>query len=50
MGQGFDYWFGLPFSHDMRMTVARDDGLHSAAYYNAEARILGRPADAERRQ
>ena len=22
MAQGFDVWFGLPFSHDMRMTVA----------------------------
>ena len=26
MAQGFDYWFGLPFSHDMRMTVPRDKG------------------------
>jgi len=33
MNQGFDYWFGLPYSHDMRMTAAREDGLHSAAYY-----------------
>jgi len=31
--QGFDSWFGLPFSHDMRMTAARDQGLRSAAYY-----------------
>ena len=31
--QGFDYWFGLPYSHDMRMTAPREDGLHSAAYY-----------------
>src|SRR5579862_7168217 len=34
MAQGFDYWFGLPYSHDMRMTAARDDGYKSAAYYN----------------
>jgi arylsulfatase A-like enzyme len=34
MNQGFDYWFGLPFSHDMRMTAPREDGLHSAAYYD----------------
>jgi arylsulfatase A-like enzyme len=32
--QGFDYWFGLPFSHDMRMTVPRDKGLQTAAYYD----------------
>jgi len=34
MAQGFDYWFGLPYSHDMRMTVARDKGLQTDAYYN----------------
>jgi arylsulfatase A-like enzyme len=34
MAQGFDYWFGLPYSHDMRMTAPRDDGYKSAAYYN----------------
>jgi arylsulfatase A len=34
MAQGFDYWFGLPFSHDMRMTVPRDQGLKTAAFYN----------------
>ena len=34
MAQGFDYWFGLPFSHDMRMTVPRDKGLNTSAYYN----------------
>jgi arylsulfatase A len=33
MRQGFDYWFGLPFSHDMRMTVPRDDGYRTRAYY-----------------
>ena len=30
---GFDYWFGLPYSHDMRMTVPRDDGFSTRAYY-----------------
>jgi arylsulfatase A-like enzyme len=34
MTQGFDSWFGLPFSHDMRMTAPREDGLKSAAYYD----------------
>jgi arylsulfatase A-like enzyme len=34
MNQGFDYWFGLPFSHDMRMTAPREKGLQSAAYYD----------------
>ncbi len=34
IAQGFDYWFGLPYSHDMRMTAPRDNGLKSAAYYN----------------
>jgi arylsulfatase A-like enzyme len=34
MRQGFDSWFGLPFSHDMRMTVPRDQGLQTSAYYN----------------
>jgi arylsulfatase A len=32
--QGFDYWFGLPYSHDMRMTVPRDNGYQTAAYYD----------------
>jgi arylsulfatase A len=34
MQQGFDSWFGLPFSHDMRMTVPRDNGVRTAAYYS----------------
>ena len=33
MQQGFDSWFGLPYSHDMRMTALRDKGLQSTAYY-----------------
>ncbi|HEX7140014.1 MAG TPA: sulfatase, partial [Vicinamibacterales bacterium] len=33
MHQGFDTWFGLPFSHDMRMTAPRENGLQSRAYY-----------------
>jgi arylsulfatase A len=31
---GFDSWFGLPFSHDMRMTVPRDKGFDTEAYYD----------------
>jgi arylsulfatase A len=34
MRQGFDSWFGLPYSHDMRMTVPRPDGYKTAAYYD----------------
>jgi len=34
MAQGFDSWFGLPYSHDMRMTVPRDKGLQTDAYYH----------------
>jgi arylsulfatase A len=34
MNQGFDEWFGLPYSHDMRMTVARDNGYDTKAYYD----------------
>jgi len=34
MNQGFDYWFGLPYSHDMRMTAPRDNGYQSSAYFN----------------
>jgi arylsulfatase A len=34
MRQGFDAWFGLPFSHDMKMTVARDNDYATAAYYD----------------
>ena len=34
MRQGFDSWFGLPFSHDMRMTVPVTNGLKTAAYYD----------------
>jgi uncharacterized sulfatase len=30
---GFDWWFGLPFSHDMRMMVPRDNGYRTTAYY-----------------
>ncbi|MGH9661065.1 MAG: sulfatase family protein [Bryobacteraceae bacterium] len=34
MHQGFDSWFGLPFSHDMRMTAPRDKGFQTAAFYS----------------
>jgi arylsulfatase A-like enzyme len=33
MRQGFDSWLGLPFSHDMRMTVPRDRAYQTTAYY-----------------
>jgi len=36
MRHGFDSWFGLPFSHDMRMTVPRDQGFQTRAYYDAK--------------
>ena len=32
MRQGFDSWFGLPFSHDMRMLVPRDKGILTDAF------------------
>jgi arylsulfatase A len=34
MRQGFDSWYGVPYSHDMRMTVPRDRGLQTPAYYS----------------
>ena len=34
MRQGFDSWFGLPYSHDMRMTVPRDNDYKTAVYYD----------------
>jgi len=33
MAQGFDSWFGLPFSHDMLMVGPRENGYQSRAYY-----------------
>lgn len=56
MRQGFDSWFGLPFSHDMKMTVPRDNGYQTAAYYDPKPQfwdvplmrndeIVERPAD-----
>jgi len=33
MNQSFDYWFGLPYSHDMSMTVPRDNGYKTTVYY-----------------
>jgi hypothetical protein len=44
--QRFDAWFGLPFSHDMKMTMPRDNGYQTAAFYDPEAGVLGRTADA----
>ena len=54
--QGFDSWFGLPYSHDMRMTVPRANGYRTAAYYDPKPeywdvplmrneRVIERPAD-----
>jgi arylsulfatase A len=54
--QGFDTWFGLPFSHDMRMTVPRDNGYQTSAYYSPKPeywdvplmegdRVIERPVD-----
>ena len=31
MRQGFDSWFGLPYSHDMSMTVPRDQTGYATA-------------------
>ena len=56
MRQGFDSWFGLPFSHDMRMTVPRNKGLQTEAYYEPKleywdvplmrnTEVVERPAD-----
>lgn len=53
---GFDSWFGVPFSHDMKMTVPRDKGLRTAAYYSPKpeywdvplmrnGEVIERPAD-----
>jgi uncharacterized sulfatase len=53
---GFDSWFGLPFSHDMRMTVPRDKGYQTDAFYEPKPEywdvplmrndeILERPVD-----
>ena len=56
MQHGFDSWFGVPYSHDMRMTVPREKGLQSAAYYDPKPEywdvplmrngdVIERPAD-----
>ena len=56
MQHGFDSWFGLPYSHDMRMTVPREKGLQSAPYYDPKpeywdvplmrnGNVIERPAD-----
>ena len=48
MRQGFDSWFGLPYSHDMRMTVTPRQGLQDRRVLRPEAGVLGRAADAQR--
>ena len=56
MRQGFDSWFGLPYSHDMRMTVPRDNAYKTSAYYTPkpeywdvplmqDERVIERPVD-----
>lgn len=56
MRHGFDSWFGLPYSHDMRMTVPRDNAYRTPAYYDPKPeywdvalmrneRIIERPVD-----
>jgi arylsulfatase A len=56
MHHGFDSWLGLPYSHDMRMTVPRNDGYQTAAYYAPKPeywdvplmqndRVIERPVD-----
>jgi len=57
MHQGFDSWFGLPYSHDMRMTVPRTaNPYQTPAYYSPKPeywdvplmqndRVVERPAD-----
>src|SRR3954451_16000974 len=34
MRQGFDSWFGLPYSHDMRRTIPTPQGYKTAEYYD----------------
>ena len=43
MRHGFDVWFGLTFSHDMKMTVARDNGFDTAAYYDPKPEFWNVP-------
>jgi len=56
MRQGFDSWFGVPFSHDMQTTVPRDRGSQAAAYFSPKpeywdvplmrnSEVLERPVD-----
>jgi uncharacterized sulfatase len=57
MHQGFDSWFGLPYSHDMRMTVPRTTNPYQTpAYYSPKPEywdvplmqndhVVERPAD-----
>jgi arylsulfatase A-like enzyme len=41
--QGFDSWMGVPFSHDMRITVPREQGLKSEPYYNPKPEYFDVP-------
>lgn len=40
---GFDTWFGLPYSHDMDLTVPRDKGTDTAAYYEPKPEYFNVP-------
>lgn len=40
---GFDTWFGLPYSHDMDLTVPRDKGTDTLAYYEPRPEFFNVP-------
>jgi arylsulfatase A len=40
---GFDTWFGLPYSHDMDLTVPRDKGTDTVAYYEPKPEYFNVP-------
>ena len=41
MNQGFDYWFGLPHSHDMRMTAPREKAAAERRLLRSESPSTG---------
>jgi uncharacterized sulfatase len=56
MRQGFDAWFGLPYSHDMKMVAPRDKDFDTPAFYDPKPEywdvalmrndaVVERPAD-----
>ena len=38
MAQGFDSWFGLPYSHDMRMVTPNTQGAQNPKLYDRSRR------------